>query len=770
MTLGGVYLASSELAGVLSTAGLSTSIGAPLNITGKVEIEFTPGSGVFIDVSTRISNIEITRPRYTQDQGATPTTVTITAYNHPATATEVAAWGTISGAGFCPFVPDSPAGAFYPRITRDLLIRVTATWGGGAHSSVRFFGWIDVWAPEAGANPPETSVVTITASDVLSRFARRNLMSWYGELLVQETLTQPSDYWPYNEDSDALVLKGFSADNGAADAKVIPASNGLGSLTFQDPDGTILVDGSASFQRSDSGSPSPVILHKLRGGTNVIGRISVWVKLTDDPSGASDDVFGVYRADGSVVWRLLANIVSGLVVWQVWDSTNAVMSTWSSGYARDDSWHWVSVLTVQNFGGDWTTNIAVRDKVVPDRVVAGGFNGFADDPRFGDYLVVGGRMLPTRKGKQTNTLQGDISGPHIYYGDPGSSYSFLSAASDIQSANSRAQLLVLTSLPIEAPLGGGVGSTTSGSAPIALTNARSTLLDGFNELALTIGGAIITQPGGKREIQGPGTVRSSTVMLTLDAEQDLSGPDGGWVGVKDERPTRISVESPVGTALVVDTAGETALGQRLEGNLPMTSAGSVEVAASVGQLAVYRSGTRLSSFGVDASVTSTDKMAAIMAIRPGDRVRVSNLPAAYAGITYLDVYASGWVETYVAADQSCILVFDSDPAEPSEAVFDDAEYGRFASAGASVTGGTCVGSTGTGTIIVTSTDPLSTSAGQYPVDLDWNGERITITTAPGGATSPQTLTVTARGVAPSVARVHATGETIDIYHAARFGA
>jgi hypothetical protein len=742
-------------------------------VTAKVEIEFVPGTGVYADVSSRCTSIEITRPRYTQDQGATPTTLSVPMLNHPATAAEVAAWGTTSGAGYCPFVPDSPGAAFYPQVTRDLLVRVTALWAGGASTSVRFWGWVDVWTPDAGASPPETAVVTMTASCIMSRFARRNLMSWYGTRLLEQTATQPSDYWPYNESSDAVVLKGYSVDNGAKDALVVPAINGTGSMTLTDPDGTILVDGSASFERGDAQSPSPVILHPVRSGLgNEIRRVSAWIRLTDDPAGVSDDVLGLYRADGSIVWRLTVGSTAGAMVWTIQDSSFAVMSSWNSGYARDDSWHWISVLVQPDGGGtgNYTTNIAVRDKAVPDRVVAGGYTGFANDPRFGDYLVVGGRMAPNRKGKQVNTLQGDVSSLHIYYGGVGSSYSDTSAAGNTWPATTQAGRLISTAAPYEAVLGGGLGSATVGSAPVALTNARTTLLDGFNELVLTVGGMFITRPDGRREFKGPTVVRPTAVTLTLDAEQDLSAPDGGWVGVKDERPTRVTVESPVGNALVINAPAEAALGQQLEGSVPMTAAGSVDVAASVGQLAIYSNGARISSFGLDASVTSTDKLTAIMALMPGDRMRITTLPAAYLGVTYVDVFASGWVETYGAADQSCTFVFDSDPADPSEGVFDDAEFGRFASVGSTVTGGTAVGTTGAGTIVVTGTDPFSTDPADYPTSLDWNGERITVTSAPATTTSPQTMTITARGVAPSVARVHAAGETVDTYHAARFGA
>jgi hypothetical protein len=146
------------------------------------------------------------------------------------------------------------------------------------------------------------------------------------------------------------------------------------------------------------------------------------------------------------------------------------------------------------------------------------------------------------------------------------------------------------------------------------------------------------------------------------------------------------------------------------------------------------------------------------------------LPSGHLGVSYVDVYASGWTETYIGELRQAQFVFDSDPADdPPEMRWDSAEYGRWAmgDGAATVTGGTCVGTTATGTVIITSTSPLTTTVGSYPMDLDWLGERITISGV-GGATSPQTATVTARGVAPTVARVHPTGHAVDIWHAARW--
>ena len=61
----------------------------------------------------------------------------------------------------------------------------------------------------------------------------------------------------------------------------------------------------------------------------------------------------------------------------------------------------------------------------------------------------------------------------------------------------------------------------------------------------------------------------------------------------------------------------------------------------------------------------------------------------------------------------------------------------------------------------------STSSADYPLDVDWNGERCTINAAPSAPTGEaQTLTITTRGVAPTVARVHASNEPVEVWHSA----
>lgn len=749
----------------VSLAIASAVVEAPLS--WLLEVEFVPGSGVWVDLSARVRRVEIPRPRPTATDPAQPTTLTATLDNVPDPVT-----------GISPLTPDSPLADHYPNLERDRRVRFTATWD--ASTSVRFLSWADKW--ESGMEEgPEDATVTLTASCILSRYARRRLLSDYAEKVLELAASAgPNDYWPYDEGTkghpDAATLRGYGSDGPGVEVDVPAAEvvqpfkpDGLtGSLELGSADGGILVDGIATFSRGDSSAPSPVILHRLRDGEQV-GRVSAWIKLDQDPALANDDAMAGYNIDGDLLWRLIVVLSGGLVVWRVVDAAGTMHSEWSTGHARDESWTWVSVLFAES-GGLPTSAIAVRDRVIPDRVVAGNSGTWPADPRTTRWLVVGGRMPPKTKGKQVNTLMGSVSSVWVQYAELAGSVSEYSAAGvQFTGLQRTSAMLEDYGETLDTIVGGGVGEADADDTPVMLTGqAGSTLLEAWAEHARTVGGHVFTRPDGRREWRPPSETRPLTVALTLDAENDLHLPAGAWQGERDEAPTRVTASSPAGSITYIDVAAEAATGLRTEGSTLDTAAGTIDVALQAAAWETVQRGTRLASIGIDLTLTATDQIAATMALLPGERIRVTGLPSGTLGYTYRDVYASGWTEVY--EPDAVTFTWDTDPADdPSEARFDDAEFGRFAmgDGAATITGGTCVGTTGTGTVVITTTSPLTTDAGEYPMDLDWLGERITISGV-GGGSSPQTATVTARGVAPTVARVHVTGQAVDVWHAARF--
>jgi|SRR5687768_1972572 len=717
-----------------------------------LEVEFVPGSGVYVDISSRTTSVTISRPRSKPEAqvDAQPTVLTAVIRNHP------------DSSGYSPMTPGSPTAAYHPHLTRDRMVRFKVTVG--ASTYVRFWGWSDVWKPDVVDGDPSGSTVTLTASCVLSRYARRKLLSVFGESVTAVPTWPGQEYFPFDEPADSTVVRGISSDGvDVLPGRVIMPSRNHGSLTFSSPSGGHLTDGEIEFTRGDDNAPAPVILIKTRPGS-LLRMFQASFKLSNDPAGSlGDDMVAGYNSKGQRLFVWSVKVVAGLVTWSLYDDAGTSQTFYNTGAPRDDAWHYweVSFLPAGSGAGLFEKG--------GFSTVAGSFV-WPYDPRRVAYLVLGGQMPPNRPGKQSNTFQGGISSFLIQYTtSPAFNFAEFAVPNYTTDAGRAAGFINVANDDLDTLVGGAVdtiGSLTDETL-VSYTNATSDALDRWNEHARTVGGQLSTRPDGRREYRRAVDARPSTVSLTLDAVLDLDFPSGSWEQTVEERPTRVTATYPLGTATVIDTATEALTGIKLEGPTVSVGAGSAAVAESAAAMVMASSGDRLSSFGVSASLTSTDKTAALFGLNPGDRVRISNLNPTFAGVTYRDVFASGWTETYTGAYGLAQFQFDTDPADdPPEGVFDSATYGRMGmDPGSTITGGTCVGTTGTGTVIITTTSPLTNVGAEFPMDLDWNGERITVSGV-GGTTSPQTVTVTARGVAPSVARVHAAGQAVDVYHAA----
>lgn len=746
-------------AGTSSIAATGSASIADRSITGRCAIEFVPGSGVFVDVSNYLfSDPAIIHPR-TGDATATATIMNLTLTNSPDPIT-----------GFSPFTPDSPVSPYYPNITKDRRIKFTAYWYHGTANSQRFLGWIDTWIPDYGDGTPGSWSVAITASCVLSRYDRYNLHSDYGEALMTPG-NGDRDYWPFDEPADATTVQGYAPGwIPYARGNVVSASSGSGDLSFNKPDGTILVDGGATFTRSDTGRASPVIVVPTRLGHTqllAISRVSAWFSLSQDPVAFYDDMMAGYDITGACVWRLQCRTtVQQTIQYTITDFQAASIYTfWDSGASRNDGWIWLSILFYADSSGNPLTGLAVRTATIPDVAVAGGFTGWPTDPRTTSFITVGGLQPPTAIGNPQNTMLGSVSSLDVRYTSPGNSVSDRSAAAVIYPAGAgRMPMLQTYSNQYDVLVGGGVTDASGDVTPVMLTGANATLLDAWNEHAITVHGDLCTLPSGQRRFRSETAARPTAVALTLDAGGDLDLATAALVPVLDERPTRITASSPAGSVTFIDTATETKTGFRLDGGSLSTAAGTPSGLALAASRPMSTVKARY-SFGVDVSVAATDLTIAIMALTPGDRIRTTGLDPAAMGVTYLDHFASGWTETYVRSQLTVQFVFDTDPADdPVIAVLDSAEFGRFGlPAGSTVSGGTCIGGTGTGTVIVSATGPAITTT-DVPFDLDWNGERVTVS-----AVSGATCTVVARGVAPTVARPHASGEPVDGWHSMTFG-
>jgi len=160
---------------------------------------------------------------------------------------------------------------------------------------------------------------------------------------------------------------------------------------------------------------------------------------------------------------------------------------------------------------------------------------------------------------------------------------------------------------------------------------------------------------------------------------------------------------------------------------------------------------RFASFTVDALTTPTDRSAELLAIKFGDRVRITNIPSTVLGAQFLDVWIIGQSEAHDIGQHK--FTFYVAPVLPPTGIYDTNLY--MADGALTLSAGINAAVT---TMSVATTGPLLEQV-QVPYTLLIDTEQVTVT-ACNGAT-PQVATIT-RGVNGTIAASHATSATIEL--------
>lgn len=683
--------------------------------TAKIEIEFT--AGVWTDVTTDVRMAPgIPMPRGRADEFGTVQagTCTITLENIPDPTT-----------GIAKYTPDNPLSAYYPNIVEGKRLRVTLTHS--AINYVRFLGYVTAWTPTFPGELNFASV-TVSAVDMLGEYANQTLRSDYLESIAGDNPTLGFDAFMFGDPSGSKTARNYGAGNVAT----VFAPHGT-AATFES-DASLNLEGVMVTSGIAAATPAATKGPVLVGSTGSLFPVAIqfWVKTT-----AANASGGFY-----VLMQGAFDPAQWIVSLAGTDMHSDFFGSVVIGTAslNDGLWHKLAVLF---FGGVWN---CYEDGVFLGTAPLSG-SASAGAWQFGGLVsgITTADCLPAAS----------FAGLAFGYDSAIDQYE---QPSDTLQAQAR-----FTELASRSPLTGSTTVTGSANPDVLRTNTVGvTLASALQELATTTGGFIWCDPTGTPTYLTSDASRSKTVAATITLESDDDATGGFvWKRAVDSIPAGVTASSPLGSVFAGSINGrQTSV---------TTCAASLAAALSAATaLLTVSAKLRIATLTVDLSTAQTDLYAALMALKLGGRLRIGNLPSGAFGYTYRDVYVQGWTETLT--DTAYTFDFDCTPADdPPFALFDDGTYGRFASAGATITGGTCVGNTGTGTVIVTtSSGPTwTTTGGSYPMDLDWNGERITVN-APGGSSSPQTFTVTARGKAPTVARVHATGEEVNVAYAAAF--
>lgn len=648
--------------------------------------------------------------------------------------TEVApaTWGLTLRNSDGRFTPDNPTSPYYPYVVEDVRLRVSVTVGGTTY--VRFDGYVDSWSPLFPDGNPDNGVVAIEASDTLSRLARRTFRHEWIEYIrdISQTNATAADAFDFSGSSGSTSFENLGylpptatlANVGTA--RIVPYRTGIGTYEVTTDPSDLRSAGSVTL--SPAGTNGPVVLVDTTS-TNVTEVLNVdylfRLPQSDAAPSSTTSILEAWQGSQTPYFRVDVSASGSNAKLRMYDRrTDTYVFDISESGILDGAWH---SLTFQNDPAFPTTKTLV----------------YLDDVLVGTYLwsvravktfILGGRMTPSAPGKQTGCVSVELGGFHINAGRLSAQGSLAIPA---RSTTSACQTRIATLAGYSETYTSLSGSDNRTVAHTAL-GGRS-VLEVMQELARTVGGYVWSPPtGGGVQYALPDALRLSTVAATVATEADESGLS--FIRAVDSKPTRVTATAPSAKATAVDEAKE-AEGVRREltvDTCAMDEAGAYNVASWI----LSQSTTlRLSQLRVNLTTAANNLYAAVFGLTLGARINVTGLPSSILGYTSLPVYAQGWREEY--SPDGVEFIFDCTPADmPAEAIFTSSSLGRFC-ADSTLQLAYPLGSSDTSIRVAptSTTHPvLSTSAGDYSLDLGIGGERVTCPSAPSSSTRTNLIT------------------------------
>lgn len=710
--------------------------GLPDDVT--VEIEFISGS--WVDVSAYVAAeqmVGIRGGRTTEFEDVGPATCTLVLRNDDGR-----------------FTPDSAGSPYFPYVTEGRRLRVTLTESAVAYQL--FTGPILSWEPQFIGGMLANSTVTVSANDPLAQLALHTFDSRHVE--SARALARTASTWVdiYRMAGDATTRAwnniGFITTGGTlGTAALIPATSGVGELAYAVPDSLVIESGVDFKPVAQSGFVAQV----TPGGTPKA--VSFWLKVDPDAVVASNLYVLLLRGAVSNIGSLRLYKPASSINLTVFNSGSSALSTLVTG-VNDGLWRFIT-LTSSGASTVWSVSTAaatVTYTAAHDMTTAASF-----------YL--GGESAA---GLAVDCAQFSAAGLCVA-GDA----TVVPVVTDALAAQTHSHTDLFTTLQSFVPevtswAATGVNLTTLGEPAWA----GSTALAVLQLLARSVTGVAYADGSGTVTLAANDIVRPTSPAATLDIEEDLDATSTMPTLRRsaDSRPTRVTVKYAGGSTTLIDTAAEADGRPRREQTLETCCEDSLAATNAGEYLLTVVNGLRITQVSVDLTTTVQDVWAAFLTIFPTQTFVLDGFDAALIGATSLTVYAQGW--RIGISQESVVYTLDCSPGGEYVAALWDAgdEYGRWSGDGTmTVTSGTAIGTTANGTLVITTSggNPvLSTSSGDYPLYLDWDGEKVQITSPPGSSSSPQTVTTTARGVVPTAARSgHIAGESIDTWHAALWG-
>ena len=672
--------------------------------SAKVEIEFTPGT--WTDVTAYWAPpITITQGRATEFDEVSPGSTSVSLRN-------------MDGR----FMPENPSSPYYPNVVEGVRVRISMVKGGVTYQ--RFVGYVQAWEPSWPGDEGTAGIVTISAIDSLGVVGKQTLTSTMGltstALALAATYSTWADVWDITGGTTWGVTTNVSS--GVSTVSYVSGA----SFTY----GTDAAITEAGYMKVPATASNYQANWVPRSGTAII-EFLVNVNGYNN-GGAAQYLCSIQNAGGTLGIELGYNPNTGQLFWF---NYSGFISDAIGGPSIATGWHKVSMK------GNGTSIDTYIDDVYYHTTTLFNWTTLA---KFNVWTDLLGQL--TNQSIAGVMFAGDVNvSVPMQYSIAASTWTVAQRLTSVQT--------------VIAPFNPGFQTVGSDSAQQIASGNWVGLdpLTFLKTIARTNGSIVWVRWDGQVLYLHPDVLYPLAPLLTLDSEADLSGAPT-LKRAADSRPTRVTVSTPANLTQTVwqaiDSVSEAANpGGRHDISISALSASQAAATALGWSYMATAPAMRMTQIvldllapGTDYTATLFDQSATQGALYPTQRVRVT-VPSSIWGVSSRDLFVQGWTETYDW--NAATLALDCSPANV-----------------ATVTGGTCVGSTSTGTVVITSTRPLTTTAQAYPMDLDWAGERVTVS-APGGATSPQTCTVTARGVTGgTAAAAHASGTSIDVWHSA----
>src|SRR6266568_1472910 len=640
---------------------------------------------------------------------------------------------------------------FWPNVTARKRLRRSYTVGGVTY--YRFFGYVKGFPPSlySGVLP----VVPITATDRMDQLSRVKMVG--GPITQQNTNQAKVDavsWWLLTDDAgstqSAQAKPGqYSLGVVTGGAALVFGDNGPG---VGDGTGIKFAPGTSSTGQLLQGQFTPPGGH---GSAKDTFTVEIWVNAgTSLPAWAvagNENILGAYSATGGLQALLYLN--AGVPTFQ--DSSVTI-----SGAASivDGGWHHLAVIRTHPAG--------YQAEFVVDGVSAGTAATTATD-RLASLVIGDGGAAVTAARFQGNAGQVVIKGPTSASYCAGQ-FAAVGGYSGDTTAARIARYLGYAGLTA-ADWALDAGQTTFGTYPQAGKDIPSACQD----MATTEGGVFWIRWDGQARLANRRFRDSATPVLILDASVPALLEPDVWDPAFDE--TTLVNTSTVSRSAESGTLSTQTYTDPVSSAPPPTGFGESDAdvttytqsdqdALNLAQAQVAGNAFpafRLNQLAVNFHAATTSLYAALGAVEIGSRIRIINVPAAAAPLGTLDLFVEGWTETPTPTTYR--VVFDTSPVVAERIKLSDATYGRLGCDGQTLN--TALTNSATTVIIDTAAGKptFTTTGGQYPSKIKVGEEVITLTAAPGGATSPQTFTGCLRGQQGTFPAAQAAGSVVTLW-------